>query len=77
MTNEIRDGPSESVRDLAKTYEGLEWDERGGLDGGEEYVFVREGHDPDVAPPATLPSIKHADSIYFLIPGNIGLPDAW
>ncbi len=76
MTKEIRDAPSESVRDLAKMYEGLKWSERG-LDGGDEYVFVRVGHDPDVAPPATLPSIKHADSIYFLIRGDIGLPDPW
>jgi len=77
MTNKIRDAPSESVRNLAKTYEGLEWSERGGLDGGEEYLFVKVHHDNEVAPPATLPSIKHADSIYFLIPGDIGLPDHW
>ena len=34
MTNKMRDAPSESVRDLVKTYKGLEWGERGGLGGG-------------------------------------------
>ena len=48
---------SESVRNLFETYEGLEWDKEGNLDGSDGYLFVQADHDRDVKPPLTLPSI--------------------
>jgi hypothetical protein len=66
-----------TVRDLMETYEGLELDGRGHLSGGAEWFFCQAHHDPDVTPPATLPSIAHEDSIYFLLPTSLTMPDGW
>ena len=67
--------PSASVSTLIKEYDGLKWHDS--LLSGDEFVFVQMDHDPDVAPVATLPSITHADDIYFVTPADIKLPDQW
>jgi hypothetical protein len=69
--------PSESVRELIGAYKGLSWDDRTGLNGGASYLFMKLSHDASVTPPTTLPSIAHADSIYFVIPQKTDLKGHW
>jgi len=62
--------PPEGVHELIKRY-GLTWDYRQGL-GSNKHLFLKIDHDNQVAPPLMLPSITHADDIYFLIPAGAG-----
>jgi hypothetical protein len=75
MVNEINDRASESVNALANAYNGLAWSDHGVLSGGEEYLFISMCGDDVVVPPSTLPSISHEARTYFLVPGDINMPN--